>query len=516
MDNKSRTYNSTRNMILGFASKLLSMILTFVGRAIFVRILAVEYLGINGLFADVLTLLSLADLGFGTAMAYSFYRPLAENNKEKIAALINFYKKLYNYIALIVAVVGVAIVPFLKYVVNVDKPIPNLEAYYLVMLANTVGSYLFIYKSSIIIADQKGHEISKYEMWINVIKLVLQSVVLYISHSYLFYIMITIVTTVTNNLIISRNANKMYPYIKEKVALAVSERKELLNNMKSVSLYKFSTVLITGTNNIIISILVGTASVGLFANYNTITTNLSSIVYIIFSSLTASLGNLVVKEGPEKRYEIFKSMQMVSFWLCGVFVAGTYFLVQDFISIWVGKDYLLSENELLVIALNFYLGIALQPLWSFREATGLYMKTKYVMMITALLNIILSIVLGTYFGLTGILAANFIAKISTYFWYEPKILFTEFFNRKASEYYISHALNFAMTFGAIAAVKLLIPGFTEKSIFTWILEAVICMAVVNLIYFVRYFKTREFRSVYFKMRSMLKPGSEGERYEKIS
>lgn len=232
MNNKSRTYNSSKNIMLGTASKLLSMILTFVGRAIFVRILAVEYLGITGLFADVLTMLSLADLGLGTAMAYSFYKPLAEKNKEKIAALMHFYRKIYYYIAIIVAVIGVGIVPFLNAIVNVNKPIPHLEIYYLVMLANTVVSYLFIYKSSIIIADQKSHIISKYEMWINAFKLILQTLVLYITHSYLFYILVTVVTTIANNLIVSALANKMYPYLKEKVTLVVSEKKRAFRQYK--------------------------------------------------------------------------------------------------------------------------------------------------------------------------------------------------------------------------------------------------------------------------------------------
>lgn len=499
--------------MLGTASKLLSMILTFVGRAIFVRILAVEYLGITGLFADVLTMLSLADLGLGTAMAYSFYKPLAEKNKEKIAGLIHFYKKIYYYIALIVAVIGIGIVPFLDLIVNTEKPIPHLEIYYLVMLANTVVSYLFIYKSSIIIADQKNHIISKYEMWINASKLVIQSLVLFITHSYLLYISVIVITTLTNNLIISKLANKMYPYINQKANLHVSEKRELWNNIKSVVVFKFSLVLLSGTNNIMISILVGTVTVGLFANYNTITVSLSSIVYIFFSSITPSLGNLVVKEGPEKRYEIFKSMQMVSFWLGGVFVASTYILIQDFVSIWVGADYLLNEIELAVIALNFYLGIVLQPLWSFREATGMYMKTKYVMLITALLNIILSIIMGSYFGLAGILAANFIAKVSTYVWYEPNILFREFFNRKVMEYFISHAMNLVMTVGSILAIKLLFSGINESNFFTWVLEAVVCIVVINLFYFVRYYKTNEYQSIYAKIRNLQRSRNVGVKAE---
>lgn len=490
-------------MLMGFASKFLSIFLTFVGRAIFVRILAVEYLGINGLFADVLIMLSLADLGFGTAMAYSFYKPLAEKDKVKVTALITFYKKIYFFIAVMVAVVGIVFTPFLHLIVNVDTPIKYLEIYYLVMLANTVFSYLFVYKASLIIADQKGYYIAKYEIWINAGKLIVQTIILLITHSYLFYILVTIIATIANNLLISKTANKLYPYIKEKYTLSIDEKKEIFTNMKSVFLYKFSSVLITGTNNILISIMIGTATVGFLVNYNTITLNISSIIFIIFSSLTPSIGNLVVNEGTEKRYEIFKSMELVSFWLGGVCVVCTYFLVQDFIAIWVGTDYVLSKLEVMFILLNFYLGIVLQPLWAFREATGLYVKTKYIMLITALLNIFLCFILGSYFGLVGILAANFLAKISTYFWYEPIVLYREFFNRKATQYFRGHAINLVLTIGIIFAVNWLLPNFIENNLFTWLLEAIICLLIVNVVYLGRYVRTNEFKHIYYRIKSML-------------
>lgn len=182
--NKSRTKNTARNIIFGLTNQILTLLFNFINRTIFIKVLGTEYLGINGLFSDILMMLSMADLGFGTAMVYSFYKPLAENNRCKIAALITFYKKVYNFIALGVAIIGVALVPFLGYIVNLSKPVPYIRIYYLFFLANTVISYLFVYKASIINADQKNYIISKYQLVINFCSMLFQSVFLIITNAF--------------------------------------------------------------------------------------------------------------------------------------------------------------------------------------------------------------------------------------------------------------------------------------------------------------------------------------------
>ena len=172
-NSESRVKNSTYNIVFGMLNKFVIMILTFVSRAIFLQVLSEDYLGINSLFSSILNMLSLADLGLGTAMAYSFYKPLAEKDEKKIASLTAFYKKVYNYIAAAVAIVGICIIPFLDLIVKTDQNIPHLRIYYFVFLMNTVVSYLFVYKSTIISADQKGYIISQYSIWVNVAKTVI-------------------------------------------------------------------------------------------------------------------------------------------------------------------------------------------------------------------------------------------------------------------------------------------------------------------------------------------------------
>lgn len=490
-----RTKHATRNMAFGFANKLVTIVLNFIGRAIFVRILAPEYLGITGLFGDILIMLSLADLGLGTAIAYSFYQPLADNDEKKIAGLITFYGKVYSYIAIAVSIIGISLVPFLNNLVKLDHPIPNLHIYYLITLLDTVISYLFVYKSIIITADQKEYEITKIRMVANVVKLLSQMIGLIVTHSYLIYISLGVITTISLNLYLSRKAEILYPYIKNKEELATNEKKKIFANMKAAFVYNVSYVMLSGSDNIIISVFVGTVYVGMYSNYNMITSNLYNISNIVFGSLTASLGNLIVSENSEKQYNTYRIMQMVSFWFSGVFAICLFFLTDDFVKLWVGSDYRLNNMALIAILLNFYLTISLLPIWTIRSATGLYRKIKYVMLTTAIMNLILSIIGAKFFGVAGVLGATFVSKISTYFWYEPGLIYKNYFNRNVAEYYINHLINGVIVVVGIGVMSIIFNSVKSDSYLFWILKAAIIFIFANAIYIIRYYKAAEFKEI---------------------
>lgn len=496
----NRTSNSARNISFGMMNKIMTIVLSFVSRQLILRVFSLEYLGISSIFADVLTMLSLADLGLATAMAYSFYKPLAEKDEKKIAALLTFYQRLYNFIAIMVAVIGLALTPFIHYIANVEQEIPHLKIYYLVCLANTVVSYLFVYKSTLIIADQKNHIVSKYATYLATFRTVGQILAIYLTHSYLLYLCLNIVSTVFNNVLLMRYADKHYSYAKKKEILSKDEKREVFYNMKSVFLYKFAQVIMGGTDNIIISSLVSVAAVGLYGNYFNLTNQLGSVSVILFGSLTASVGNLIVKGTTKRRYEVFQSIQMISFLLSGFFVVCLYFLADDFIVlVYKGEQYLLGYTTLIIIVINFYLTITCYPIWSFREATGLYQKVKYVLVATAVVNIICSLVLGRYFGIAGIVAATVIARLSTYFWYEPVILFHDCFRKKVWIYYLGHVKNACCIILSILVLHFLLGYFTQISWIAWVGKGIVCSLVTGIIYVFCYFNTKEFKFILNKV-----------------
>lgn len=499
----SRTINTRKNIVTGLINKVILLILAFVSRKIFIQFIGVEYLGINSLFSNVLTILSLADLGFGIAMSYSYYKPLAEKDERKLAALVQFYKKIYNIIAIIVGVIGILIIPFLKYIINIDQHINYLYAYYLIALSNTVISYLFVYKSNIISADQKSYLVNKLQLYVNVSKIVIQMICIIIFRNYMIYAILDAISTIINNLLISRTANNLYPYINNKniSSLTKDEKSTIYSNMKSVFLYKFSASIMGGTDSIIMSSIVGTTIVGFYSNYLTITSQIISFVQIIFSSFTASIGNLIIEKKSDKNYEVFQIMQMISFIMSGVITVCLISLTNDFIELWLGHEYNMGLFMAIAIATNTYFTISLQPIWSYREASGLYNKTKYIMMITAIVNIILSIIMGKYLGAPGIILATVVSRIITYFWYEPYLVYKLYFKRKPFVYYVNFIVSIAIITLSYLLSEKIFSFVSVGSWLGWIIHAIIVIIITLIIYLVRYAWTKEFQMCLKKLKS---------------
>ncbi len=503
----SRTRKSTYNMIMGFANQLINLVLNFVSRSVFINTLGAEYLGLNSIFVDVLNLLSMADLGFNTAMAYSFYKPLAEKDEERLAGLVHFYSKVYAVIAILVSVVGVALIPLLPYIINTEEEIPHLVIYYLFSLAGIVISYLFVYRTTILTADQKNYKVVRITVWTNILRTVLQIIVLLLFKNYILYLAIKILMQLVNNIIASRRAIKDYPYIINKGTVDKEIQKSIFANMKAVFIYKVGGTLFTATDNIIISTIIGTAVVGLYSNYLMISTRLLSIIQIIFAALTASIGNLVVNEKAEKRYEIFQATQSVSFILCGIITSTFFIMVDDLVTVWLGGEYTISFLAVIAVTLNTYLACVLQPLWAYRDATGLYRKSKYIMLIGAVINIVLSIVLGYYIGLAGVIFASAIGRLASYFWYEPKILFKEYFERKAAGYFISILVNFLL----VVAIVFVVGHFTRGIVVTsWLgvfLKGALVGGSCTVFFLLMYHRSPGFQVIWNKAKGILRRGN---------
>jgi O-antigen/teichoic acid export membrane protein len=314
---------------------------------------------------------------------------------------------------------------------------------------------------------------------------------------------IQVFSSLINNLVASRKADKLYPYIKKSShTLGKAEKKIIHENMKSIFIYKIAGVLLNGTDNTLISILVGTIWVGIYSNYNLIIIAINNLFNIIYSSATASIGNLIVNEKAKKRFEIFQSMQAISLIISTFTTVCLYVLFNNLIYVWVGTKYILNDYILVGIMANFYFGSAVHPIWSFREATGLYIQTKYIMIIAAIENLILSIIMGKMMGMSGILLASVIARLTTYFWYEPNLLFKTYFYEPVRKYYISLLVNVGFTVFIISIIKILtdhiIIDSWLKLITKTILVAVFTLAIIILFYY----RTSGFKLILSKIKSI--------------
>lgn len=502
---ESRVKKSAQNMVTGFFYQALTLVLSFVSRTVFIQVLGKEYLGLNGIFSDVLTLLSMADLGFNTAMSYSFYRPLAEKDEKKLASLVAFYKKIYNFIAVVVLTLGLLCIPFLKYIVNTEQEIPLLEVYYLFALANVVISYLFVYKTTILTADQKNYKIVKINIIVSTLKVVMQIILLWLTKNYIIYLMVGVLAQFGMNLLASRKTEKEYPFLCKKEMVKKIDKevtKSIVDNMKSVFIYKMSTTLFTATDNLLISVLVSTAMVGVYSNYLMVSSKLLLLEQIIFSALTASIGNLIVKETQKRRLEIFNAMQSASFIFCGIICSVFCLMANDFVKVWLGETFTLSLMTVLAITLNTYLSCVLQPLWTFRDAAGLYIKTKYAMLAGAMLNIVLSIVLGKILGIVGIIFASALARLSTYFWYEPKLLFKDYFGSKVRSYYSSLLKNLLLVIASIYILSFVSEKILVNDWFMLIVKGMVISGGCSVIFMVAYCRTEGFQIIWRKVKGI--------------
>ena len=386
----SRVKNTTINSTVAILSKILIFLVQFICRTVFIRVLSTEYLGINGLFTNILTMLSFAELGIGNAIIFKLYKPIANNDEEKIKTYMKFYQKAYTMIGIVILLIGVTIIPFLKYII---KDVPNIKEniylIYLLFLANSTISYFFIYKKSIIIGYQKEYITTLISFISILIQNILQIIILIITKNYILYLVIQILTTFVDNFITSKKANKMYPFLKSKTYTKISkiEEKNIFKDVKSLLLYKIGYVLSDGTDNIIISTFVGVTEVGLLSNYTTITNAIKTFLSAFFNAFTASVGNLNTEENTEKKQKIFYQMMFLSFFIYGIVSMEIVFLLNDVIEIWLGVNYILNYLICIILGINMYIDGIRFVNYTFRNTMGIFKQGRFIPIISSLVNV---------------------------------------------------------------------------------------------------------------------------------
>ena len=351
---ESRMKNSIKNFRYGAFTQILSTVFSFISRTVFIKILGEQYLGINGLFTNILTVLSFAELGIGNAIIFSMYKPIAIDDTEKVNALMNLYKKCYRIIGVVVLLVGVAITPFINLFIKDPPNIPeSLYFIYLLYVINTALSYFFTYKKSIISAHQKEYIINGYRMFFIVFKNIVQIAFLVVTHNFIVYLILQIICTFLENLSLSIKANKMYPYIETNNYQEISkeEKGTIFKNVKSLIMYKFGSVILNGTSNIVISKMIGVVIVGFYSNYLMIVQAVSNVVGNALNGITANIGNLNATANEKVKEKTFYELFFISVWIFGFCSIALLTLLNPFIELWIGNNYLL-EYKLLFESLS--------------------------------------------------------------------------------------------------------------------------------------------------------------------
>lgn len=494
MENKSRTQKSIKNIIYAMGGYAVTLILQLVNRLVFVKCLSVEYLGINGLFTNILSMLALSELGIGTAIVFALYKPVAEKNIEKIKSLMALYKKLYTVIGCFVLIVGFSLTPFLHYLIKEMPNIEYLQVYYMLYVLNSGLSYFYSYKRSLIICNQDEYISTATTMLATVATRVVQIVVLLLTKNYFLFLVIQIIFTRLENVVIARIADKQYPYLKEKdiKPLQKQEKDGIRNNVLAMMLHKIGDVVVNATDNLIISKIIGLAAVGLLSNYTMIFETITGLITKIFSAITASLGNMVVTEDKEKGERVFRRILFANFWLISFCTICLVCLIQPFIKFWLGEDFLLSIETVLALTGCFYLTGMRRTALQFRTAAGLFWQDRYKAIIEGILNLAISIPLTIHMGITGVKLGTCISTLLTSFWIEGLILFKHYFKKSAASYLLLQLIYGCMTVIAGATAFWLCEHISGNSFVALLVKGVICVVLVNGSYLLLFWRRPEF------------------------
>lgn len=423
---QSRLSNVTKNMYFGLIAQALQMLLGLTTRTVFVKFLAVEYLGVNSLFSNILSMLSLAELGIGSAFIYSLYKPLADRDEIAIATIVNFFRKAYMFIGGFIFVTGLFLIPFLHQLIP-RQPISIVEdirLLYLIFLFNSASTYFFSYKISLLDADQKNSIATKVSTYFLLLQNLLQIIVLVVTKNFVLYLLIQLFCNLASNFFISRIVDKRYVFLKEHKTQIIDStiKSGIIANAKATFLVKIGGVLVNGTDNLVINYFVGLTLLGKYSNYLMLVALGSNFLMILFANVKSSVANFVINESIEKQVTLFKALNFISFWMYGFCSILIILLINDFISIWIGSYYTLSFPIVVILAINFFMIGMQNSFWTFKVAYGFFEHGKYMVLITALINLILSFTLGYFFGIFGILLATAIARLVTNFWYDPYIV----------------------------------------------------------------------------------------------
>lgn len=500
-----RSENSIKSVITATVTSVVTIIIGFITQSIFVRTLGNEYLGINGLYTNILSMLAIAELGFGSAIIVNLYKPIANGNIEKIKTLMYFYKKIYRIIAVIVAILGIILLPFLKYIVGDISININIQFIFVLYLVDTVISYLLTYKRSILQANQKNYIINVIHFGYVVIMNILQTIYLIIFKEFVGYLIIKIVCRLLENIIISIIADIKYSYIKSKDIKPVSKRlkQSIYIKVKGLIFHKISGFIVLGSDNIIISMTknLGVGVVGLYSNYYMIISALNNLFSQIFTSLTASVGNLLVEANNLKIKSIYKSTLLLNSWLYSFAAISIFFISVPFVKIWLGNEYVLSQAVVLALVINFYINGMRKTYNTFKEAAGVFYEDRYVPVVESIVNIIVSIFLANIIGLVGVFIGTIASNMVLFVFSFPKFVYKKILHGEIKDY-IKENLQYAVMFAVSFIITYVFIQFVKitNNYLLVLIYGIICLIIPNLIFFIVKHKTDEFK--YYKNLAM--------------
>lgn len=490
-----RTKNASRNMVFGILLKIYQIAVPFLMRTAMIYFMGVQYLGLNSLFTSILQVLNLAELGVGSAMVYSMYKPIAEDDEITICALMRLYRLYYRIIGLVIAVIGVLLTPFIPKLINSGLP-PELNIYalYLLNLAVTVLSYwLFAYKNSLFQAHQRTDITSKVTIATNTLQYLLQFLVLVTLRNYYVYVLISLATQALTNIVTAVVATKMYPGYHPEGNLPKGKVHEINHRIRDLFTSKLGSVIINSADTVVISAFLGLTVLAVYQNYYFILTSIIGFVTVVFQSCTAGIGNSVIVESREKNFNDLKKFTLLIVWIAGVCTCCFLCLYQPFMEIWVGKDLMLDFGSVICFCVYYFVYEINQLLNTYKDAAGIWHEDRFRPLVTALANLSMNLIMVQFWGIYGVLLSTVLSMLFVGMPWLLHNLFTVLFDRAQMKEYLLPLFGYIFVVVVSCIACYAMSMVVDLSAFgNLIYRAVICCILPNLIYFAAFHKTVEF------------------------
>lgn len=491
-----RTKNASRNIIFGIILKIYQMIIPFLMRTAMIYFMGVQYLGLNSLFASILQVLNLAELGVGSAMVYSMYKPIAEDDADRICALVRLYRTYYNVIGAVIAVLGILLTPFIPNLIKSDLPAElNIYVLYLLNLAATVLSYwMFAYKNSLFQAHQRVDVTSKITLVTNTIQYILQLIIIFGIKDYYIYVIVALFTQIVTNIAIAIAADRMYPEYRPVGKLDKKTVRDINQRIKDLFTSKFGAVIINSADTVVISAFLGLTVLAVYQNYYFILTSIIGVVTVIFQACTAGIGNSVIVETKEKNFNDFKKFTFLISWIAGICTCCCLGLYQPFMKIWVGKSLMLDYSAVVCFCIYYFVYEINQVLNTYKDAAGIWHEDRFRPLVTALANLVMNLVMVQFWGIYGVLLSTVLAAVMIGMPWLIYNLFTVLFEWKQLREYIHSLIKYIIVVLISCVICYCVCVFINLgTLYTLIIRGVFCVIIPNLIYFIVYRKTTEFR-----------------------
>ena len=490
-----RSKNASRNIFFGVILNIYNIVLPFVMRTVMIYLLGVEYLGLNSLFTSILQVLNLAELGVGSAMTFSMYKPIAENDEDKICALMKLYKIYYRVIGGLVLTGGLIVLPFMPKLISGNIPADiNIYALYMLNLLATVLTYwLFAYRNSLLSAYQRNDLISKITLFTNTCKYIAQILVLYLFKNYYYYVIAILVTQILNNIITAIVSKKRYPQYSPKGNLQSEEKKKINARVRDLFTSKLGGTIVDSADTIVISSFLGLRVLAIYQNYFYILTAVMGFFTILYSSVLAGVGNSMVTETKEKNYGDLKKMTFIIFWFIGFSCCGMSSLYQPVMELWVGQDLMLDSQMVPLFCLYFVGKEIVCRLSVYTDGMGIWHQDRFRPLISGVANLILNLMLVNIIGIYGILLSTIISVFCISIPWLVHNVFTYIFDINLLKNYLKHlAFYIRIVIGSMVLTFItcnfnLVNGFQE-----FVLKFLIVCIIPNLIYLLVYCRTEEF------------------------